>query len=198
MDFFGGGGSSFNPAVPGAIGGTTPAAGSFTTLSATGAFTSTLATGTAPFTVASTTVVSNLNVSQLLGSTWAAPAAIGSGTPAAGTFTTLTDSVGNVRRVPQSGSDKTSGYTLVATDTGKFIGVGASGSVTLPDAVMSAGDVVTIFNNTTGNITITCTTTTTYLAGTDADKATLTLATRGIATVLFISGTVAVVSGNVS
>ena len=60
------------------------------TLSATGVITSTLATGTAPFTVTSTTMVSNLNADQLDGADWAAPAAIGTGTPAAGTFTTGT------------------------------------------------------------------------------------------------------------
>jgi hypothetical protein len=38
----------------------TPAAGSFSTLSATGQITSTLATGTAPFSIASTTPVANL------------------------------------------------------------------------------------------------------------------------------------------
>ncbi len=76
-------------AAPGAIGSGTPSTGAFTTLSATGAITSTLSTGTAPFTVASTTVVGNLNVSQLLGSTWAAPGTIGSGTPSTGAFTTL-------------------------------------------------------------------------------------------------------------
>lgn len=52
-------------ATPPAIGGTTPAAGAFTTLSATGVFTSTLATGTAPFTIASTTKVVNLNADLL-------------------------------------------------------------------------------------------------------------------------------------
>lgn len=55
-----------------------------------GQLTSSVSTGTAPLVVASTTVVANLNASLLLGSTWAAPAAIGSGTPAAGSFTTLT------------------------------------------------------------------------------------------------------------
>jgi hypothetical protein len=58
--------------------------------------------------------------------------------------------------------------------------------------------VVSIFNNTSGNITITCTITTAYIAGTDSDKATMTLATRGVATVLFISSTICVVTGNVS
>lgn len=55
----------------------------------TGPIVSTLATGTAPLAVASTTVVANLNVSQLLGSTWAVPGAIGSTTPSTGSFTGL-------------------------------------------------------------------------------------------------------------
>lgn len=45
-----------------AIGGSTPAAGAFTTLAASGVLTSTVSTGTAPMTIASTTKVSNLNV----------------------------------------------------------------------------------------------------------------------------------------
>ena len=102
------------------------------------------------------------------------------------------------RNVPQSGSDKTSSYPLATSDVGKFVGVGTSGSITIPDATFAAGDVVSIFNNTSGNITITCTITTAYIAGTNIDKATMTLATRGVATILFISGTVCVVSGNVS
>lgn len=102
------------------------------------------------------------------------------------------------RNVPQSGSAKTTSYSLAVGDVGKFIEVGASGSITIPDATFAAGDVVSIFNNTSGNITITCTITTAYIAGTDADKATVTLATRGVATILFLSGTVCVINGNVS
>lgn len=100
--------------------------------------------------------------------------------------------------VPQSGSDKTSSYTLATSDIGEFVGVGTSGSITIPNATFSAGDIVSIFNNTTGNITITCSITTAYIAGTNTDKDTMTLATRGVATVLFISGTVCVVTGNVT
>ena len=79
-----------------------------------------------------------------------------------------------------------------------FVGVGTSGSITIPNSTFSTGDVVSIFNNTTGSITITCSITTAYIAGTDADKDTVSLATRGVATILFISGTVCVISGNVS
>ena len=108
-----------------------------------------------------------------------------------------TNAVG-YRNIPQSGSDKTTSYTLVTSDVGKFVGVGASGSITIPNSTFAAGDVVSIFNNTSGNVTITCTITTAYIAGTDADKASVTLATRGVATILFLSGTVCVISGNVS
>lgn len=73
-----------------------------------------------------------------------------------------------------------------------------TGATTIPDATFAAGDVISLFNNTSGNITITCTITTAYIAGTDADKATVTLATRGLATILFLSGTVCVITGNVS
>lgn len=100
--------------------------------------------------------------------------------------------------IPQSGSAKTTAYTLTTGDVGEFIEVGSGGSIEIPDATFSAGDAVLIFNNTTGDITITCTITTAYIAGTDADKATMTLATRGIASILFVSGTVCVVTGNVS
>lgn len=52
--------------------------------------TSTIAIGTAPLTVTSTTVVPNLNVSQLLGNTWASPGTIGGTTPGNATFNNLT------------------------------------------------------------------------------------------------------------
>jgi len=120
--------------------------------------------------------------------------------PSAARTVTLPDenfSVG-FRNIPQSGSAKTTSYSLATGDVGKFIEVGASGSITIPDATFAAGDVVSIFNNTSGAITITCTITTAYIAGTDTDKASVSLATRGVATILFLSGTVCVINGNVS
>ena len=101
------------------------------------------------------------------------------------------------RNVPAVGA-KTSSYTLATADVGKYVEVGSGGSITIPDATFSAGDIVSIFNNTTGAVTCTCSITTAYIAGTDTDKATVSLATRGVATVLFQSGTVCVITGNVS
>ena len=86
--------------------------------------------------------------------------------------------------------------TVATSDVGKVISLSAG--ITIPDATFSAGDVVSLFNDTTGSLTITCSITTAYIAGTDSDKATVSLATRGVATILFISGTVCVITGNVS
>lgn len=123
------------------------------------------------------------------------------GTPTSGNLSSCTadgtNSVG-YRNIPQSGSDKTTSYSLATTDVGKFVGIGASGSITVPNSTFAAGDVVSIFNNTSSGATLTMSITTAYIAGTNTDKDTLTLATRGVATILFISGTVCVVSGNVS
>lgn len=112
------------------------------------------------------------------------------------TFPDETFTVG-FRNVPAVGT-KTGSYSLAVGDVGKYVQIGSGGSITIPDATFAEGDIISLFNNTSGNITITCTITTAYIAGTDSDKATMTLATRGIATILFISGTVCVVSGNVS
>jgi hypothetical protein len=110
----------------------------------------------------------------------------------------VSDLNGNLRAVPQSGSSKTSSYTLATTDVGEYILLGASGAIVIPDATFAAGDIVTIFNNTASTATITCSITTAYIAGTFTDKATMTLAAAGVATVLFITSTLCVVSGNVT
>ena len=120
------------------------------------------------------------------------------GTGVVTTAAAYSDGAGKLRAIPQSGAAKTSSYTLATTDVGEFIEVGASGAIVIPNATFSAGDVISIFNNTSGDITITCTITTAYIAGADSDEATVDLATRGICTILFISGTVCVISGNVA
>lgn len=166
-----------------AIGANSASSGAFTTLSATG-------------------------VTTLQAGTNSAPALTTTGDTNTGIYFPAADTVGfaeggtgykvGFRNVPQSGSDKTTSYTLATSDVGEFVGVGSGGSVTIPNSTFSAGDVISVFNNTSGDVTITCTITTAYIAGEDADKATVTLATRGVATILFISGTVCVITGNVS
>lgn len=112
------------------------------------------------------------------------------------TFPATSSSVGYLN-IPAV-ADKTSSYTLATGDIGKVVGVGTGGSIEIPNSTFAAGDAVLVFNNTSAGITITCTITTAYIAGTDADKASVTLATRGLANILFISGTACVITGNVS
>lgn len=114
------------------------------------------------------------------------------------TITNILDGAGKIRAIPSSGAAVTTAYTLAITDIGEFVTVGASGSITVPNDIFVAGDVISVFNNTTGAISINCPITTAYLAGTDADKASLTLATRGVATVLFVNPSLCVIAGNVA
>jgi len=100
--------------------------------------------------------------------------------------------------VPLSGI-KTASYTLVASDVGKFIELGTSGTVVVPASVFAAGDVISIFNNTSASISCTCSAVTDfYKGGTDTDISTFSVTTRGVATILFITATRAVVTGNLA
>ncbi len=114
------------------------------------------------------------------------------------TVTNIFDGAGKIRAIPSAGTAKTTAYTLAVTDVGEYVEVGASGSITVPNDTFATGDVVAVFNNTTGNISINCPVTTAYIAGTDADKASVTLSTRGVASVLFINPSLCVITGNVS
>jgi len=98
--------------------------------------------------------------------------------------------------IPPVGA-QTGPYTLTTSDVGEYVEVASGGSITIPNSTFANGDVVSVFNNTTGNITITCSISTAYIAGTDSDKASVTLATRGVCTILFISSTACVITGNV-
>lgn len=86
-----------------------------------------------------------------------------------------------------------SGGTVGLGDKGALLSV--TGGVTIPASVFSERDVLTIFNNSSSNITITQGSgLTMYLVG-SATTGNRTLAQRGLITVVFISATVAVVSG---
>ena len=123
------------------------------------------------------------------------------GTPSSGTLSSCTaDGTNKVgyQNIPLSGV-KTSSYTLVAGDVGKFIELDTSGSVVVPASVFTTGDAISIFNNTSASISCTCSAVTTvYKGGTDADISTFSVTTRGVATILFITATVAVVTGNLA
>lgn len=119
-------------------------------------------------------------------------ATVGATTPAAGTFTDLSDSAGNVRDIPQNA--KTAAYTLVASDAGKHISI-TTGGVTVPASVFSAGDAVTIYNNSGSNQTITQGSSVTMRNAGTSNTGNRTLAQYGICTVLCVASNTFVISG---
>jgi hypothetical protein len=93
-------------------------------------------------------------------------------------------------------NSQTTGYTLVAADAGKTISI-TTGGVTVPNAVMSAGNIITIYNNSGSSQTITqgASLTLQWAGQSSSTTGNRTLGLYGIATIIFISSSVAVISG---
>lgn len=119
-------------------------------------------------------------------------AIIGGSTPAAGTFTTVADSKGDVRLIPQNA--KTSSYTLIASDAGKHISI-TTGGVTVPASVFSVGDAISVYNNSGSSQTITQGAGVTLRFVGTATTGNRTLAQYGLCTVMCVDSNVFVIIG---
>lgn len=110
------------------------------------------------------------------------------------------DQFGNLRKIPQSGTEKSTSYTLAANDVGRLISITTSGSVVVPNGVFSSGDVISVYNNTAANITMTLNPANSYISGnnTNRNNAVLNVSTRGVATILYLGSNNCVVTGSVS
>ena len=106
---------------------------------------------------------------------------------------TITDSKGDIRKIVIN--TKSSAYTLLATDAGKAIYI-SSGGVTVPNAVFSAGDAVTIINNSGSSQTLTQGTSLTMYNTADAATGNRSLSGRGMATIYFADSSTAYISGS--
>ena len=104
----------------------------------------------------------------------------------------ISDDLGNVRGIPAT--TKSSAHTLVAGDAGKVVYI-STGGVTIPNSVMSGGDVVTIINNSGSDQTLTQDSGLTLYNTADAATGNRTLAGRGMCTVWFQGGSTAYISG---
>ena len=104
----------------------------------------------------------------------------------------ITDSIGNLRSIPQNA--QTSAYALVVGDNGKHISI-TTGGITVNSGIFSASQNVVMFNNSGSSQTITQGSgVTIYLAGT-ATTGNRTLAQRGLCTLLCIASNTFVISG---
>ena len=130
----------------------------------------------------------------IVGTTTGTASSTGDITITAGTLVTGTveDSKGNLRSIPANA--QSSAHVGVATDAGKAIYI-STGGVTLNNSVFSAGDAVTIINNSGSDQTITQGSGVTLHNSADASTGNRTLAARGMATVWFASASVAYISG---
>ena len=104
----------------------------------------------------------------------------------------VVDGAGNLRTLPQL--SKSSAYVLIASDTGKHISI-TTGGVTVPSGVFSAGDVVTIFNNSSSSQTITQAGSVTLRQAATTNTGNRTLAEYGVATVMCVAANTFVISG---
>ena len=104
----------------------------------------------------------------------------------------ISDSLGPVRQLPIN--SQTSAYVLVATDAGKTISI-TTGGVTVNTGIFSAGDNITIYNNSGSSQTITQGTATLRQAGT-ANTGNRTLAQYGVCTLLCVASGTFVISGS--
>ena len=114
--------------------------------------------------------------------------------PSTGTLTStiVADAGGNLRKLPNNA--KSAGYTLVIGDVGDLVNI-TTGGVTVPSGVFSAGDAISIYNNSASSQTITQGgSVTMYLAGTST-TGNRTLAQRGVCTVLCVASNTFVISG---
>ena len=107
----------------------------------------------------------------------------------------VTDSKGNLRSIPRL--DKTANYTAVAADAGKVIttNIGSSGEITINASVFSEGDALTILNYGSAAITIVQGSGMAITNCADGATGNRTLASKGMATIWFLGGTGAAISG---
>ena len=109
------------------------------------------------------------------------------------TFTgEVQDSKGEIRAIPQN--SQTSAYTLVAGDVGKHISI-TTGGVTIPSGVFSAGDAISIYNNSGSDQTITQGASVTLRLAGDGTTGNKTLALYGLCTVLCVASNEFVIAG---
>ena len=170
------------------IGATTPSTGSFTTLNATSATATSLTSSSASVT---TLTSPSASINTLTSSS----ASITTLTGSSATITTVSDAYGNVRSAPIN--SQTSSYVLVATDNGKAISI-TTGGVTVPNSVMSSGNMVIIYNNSSSSQTITQGSGLTLQWAGQVSSATgsRTLGLYGLCTILFTSSSTAVITGS--
>ena len=116
---------------------------------------------------------------------------------------TVTDAQGSVRALEVI-TDATSSVTIASGSTGKYFRLtGSTVTININAGNFSAGDIITLHNATSSDMTIDFDanfTDTVYIAGdgTDKNNSTITLAGYGLATCIAFTSAGMIINGNVS
>ena len=106
---------------------------------------------------------------------------------------TVSDSKGDLRKIPVNA--QTAAYTLVLADAGKCVTQTHSGGVNVPYNRFSAGDAITMINNSGSDISIVQGANNTMYFSSDGSTGNRTLAARGMATVFYQAHNICYISG---
>jgi len=104
----------------------------------------------------------------------------------------VSDSIGNLRNVPPNA--QSSAYVLISSDNGKYVSI-TTGGVTVPSSTFTAGQTISIYNNSGANQTITQGTGVTMTQAGTANTGNRTLAQNGLATILCTDTNTFVITG---
>ncbi len=117
---------------------------------------------------------------------------------------TVTDAQGNVRALEVT-TDSTTSVTIAASSSGKYFRLtgAATTTININAGNFAAGDIITLHNATSSDMTIDFDanfTDTVYIAGdgTDKNNSTITLAGYGLATCIAFTSAGMIINGNVS
>ena len=111
------------------------------------------------------------------------------------TFSTISDSIGPLRRLGIQGAS--GGFSFAADMAGKLVRSTGNGStLTIPQNVFSAGDMISVFNVSTGDNTIAEGTGTTLYNTADGATGNRTLAAKGVCTIVCTSTNEFIISGS--
>ena len=118
---------------------------------------------------------------------------IGTKVASSATFTIVKDTSGNIRSIPVSTQGTL--YTITAVDAGKLINI-STGGIIVPGGVMTAGDTISIFNNSLTSQFIVPDSTLTLLQISTTNLGSRTLSGYGLATIIFLTPLQAIISGS--
>lgn len=109
----------------------------------------------------------------------------------------VSDVKGSLRDIPMNTQSSSASYTLVDSDAGKVVQAHTTTTtVVVPNSVFSVGNVVTILNGGTGNITISQGTGFSLRNSGDGTTGNRTLAQYGMATIYFATAGIGYISGS--